>query len=73
LTLPQELVLRTIMTSQKASIRGLPFGLWNRRAVRDLIEIEFGIEMTIHTVGEYVKRWGCTPQRPTRQVLEQSP
>ena len=29
--------------------------------------------MPILTVGKYLKRWGYTPQRPTRQALEESP
>ena len=73
LTLPQEWVLRTVLTSQAPSTRGLPFALWNRRAVHGLIEVEFGIDMPIRTVGEYLKRWGYTPQRPTRCALEQKP
>jgi transposase len=44
--------------------------LWSRRAVRDLIQAEYGIEMPIRTVGEYLKRWGFKPQRPGRQVLQ---
>jgi len=73
LTLPQEWALRTILTSQAPSTRGLPFALWNRRAVHSLIEVEFGIDMPIRTLGEYLKRWGYTPQRPTRCALEQKP
>jgi len=75
LTLPQEWVQRTILTStsQAPSTRGLPFALWNRGAVQGLIKIEFGIDMPIRTVGEYLLRWGYTPQRPTRQALEQKP
>ena len=73
LTLPQGWVLRTILTSQAPSTRGLPFALWNRRAVQGLIEVAFGIDMPIRTVGEYLKRWGYTPQRPTRCALEQKP
>jgi len=64
----QEWVLRTILTSQAPSTRGLSFALWNRRAVHDLIEVEFGIDMPIRTVGEYLKRWGYTPQRLTCQA-----
>lgn len=73
LTLPQEWVLRTILTSQAPSTRSLPFALWNRRTVRDLIKAEFAIDMPIRTVGEYLRRWCYTPQRPTRQALEQKP
>jgi transposase len=73
LTLPQEWVLRTILTSHAPSTHGLPFALWNRRAVHGLIQVEFGIDMPIRTVGEYLKRWGYTPQRPIRCALEQMP
>lgn len=72
-TLPQEWVLRTILTTQTPSTRDLPFTLLNRRAVRDLIEAEFGIDMPIRTVSEYLIRWGYTPQRPIRRALEQKP
>lgn len=57
LPLPQEWVLRTIMTSQAPSTRGLPFALCKRRTVHDLIKIEFGTDMPISTVGEYLKAW----------------
>jgi transposase len=30
--------------------------LWTRRAVRDLIRNEYGVDMPIRTVGEYLKR-----------------
>jgi predicted GTPase len=65
--------LHMILTTVAPSARGLPYALWNRRAVRDLIQVEFGIDMPIRTVGEYLKRWDYTPQRPTRQALEQKP
>jgi len=32
----------------------------------------FGIEMPIRTVGEYLKRWGFTPQKPVKRAYEQS-
>ena len=73
LTMSQEWAVRTVVTHQTPGARGLPFALWNRRAVRDLIHAEFGIEMPIRTVGEYLKRWGLSPQRPSRQALEQNP
>lgn len=69
----QEWLLRTIITSESPSVRGLPFALWNRRAVMQLVQHLFGIEMPIRTVGEYLLRWGYTPQRPSRRALEQKP
>ena len=47
--------------------------LWSRRAVHDLIHKEYGIDMPIRTVGEYLKRWGYTAKRPTRHAKQQDP
>jgi transposase len=69
----QEWLLRTVLTSEAPSVRGLNFALWNRRAVVQLVQQLFGIEMPIRTVGEYLRRWGYTPQRPSRRALEQKP
>lgn len=48
----------------------LPFYLWARAAVAQLIEGEFGIEVSLTTVGRYLKRWGMSPQRPVRRAYE---
>lgn len=47
--------------------------LWTRVAVQSLITCECGIEMPIRTVGEYLKRWGYTPQKPLKRAYEQDP
>lgn len=47
--------------------------LWTRRAVQALIDQRYGIKMPIRTVGEYLKRWGYSPQRPLKQAYEQDP
>ena len=41
--------------------------------VRALILREYGIKMPIRTVGEYLKRWGFTVQRPSKQAMKQNP
>ena len=51
----------------------LNFALWTRDAVRQLIKQETGIEMPIRTVGEYLKRWGFTPQKPLKFAYERKP
>ena len=38
----------------------LPFALWNREAVGQLIERKFGIKLSVWTVGRYLRRWGFT-------------
>jgi len=50
-----------------------PFALWTRDAVRMLIRRFFGLEMPIRTVGEYLRRWGFTPQKPVKRAYEQKP
>lgn len=51
----------------------LPFCLWTREAVAQLIKQKFGIELSIWTVGRYLQRWGFTPQIPVRKAYEQNP
>ena len=73
LTLAQEWQLRSIIVGENPRQLSLPFALWNRRAVMQLVKVLFGIEMPIRTVGEYLLRWGYTPQRPMKRALEQNP
>lgn len=51
----------------------MDFALWNRAAVRQLIKQDYGIDMPIRTVGEYLKRWGFTPQKPAKFAYERKP
>ena len=46
----------------------LPFALWTRQAIQELIRRRFGIEMTLMSVGRYLKRWGFSPQKPIRRA-----
>ena len=50
---------------------GLPFVLWTREAVQELIEQRCGIKLSRWTVGRYLKQWGFTPQKPIRRAYEQ--
>jgi transposase len=52
---------------------GIPAALWTRKAVRDLIRKECGIEMPVRTVGEYLKRWSYTAKVPRRHAKGQDP
>jgi transposase len=51
----------------------LPFSLWTRQAVQQLLAERFGIQVSVWTVGRYLKRWGFTPQKPVRRAYEQNP
>jgi len=50
-----------------------PFALWTRNAVQLLIKQLWSIDMPIRTVGEYLKRWGFTPQKPLHRAYKQNP
>ena len=52
---------------------GIPAALWTRKAVRDLIRKECGIDMPVRTVGEYLQRWGYTAKVPRRHARDQDP
>lgn len=51
----------------------LPFALWTREAVVELMARKFGVEVSVWTAGRYLKRWGLTPQKPLRRAFEQDP
>ena len=51
----------------------LPFGLWTREAVQQLILDKFGVGLSRWQVGRYLKKWGYTPQKPIKKAFEQKP
>jgi transposase len=46
---------------------------WTRQAVAELMAKRMGVELILQGVGQYLRRWGLTPQKPARQVREQDP
>lgn len=51
----------------------LPFALWTRIAVQQLIKQLWGMDIPVRTIGDYLKRWNFTPQKPLKQAYEQNP
>lgn len=51
----------------------LPFALWTREAVQQLIARECGVDLSVWTIGRYLRDWGFTPQKPARRALERDP
>lgn len=51
----------------------LPFALWTREAVQALLSRKFDLEVSVWTVGRYLRAWGLTPQKPVRRAYEQNP
>ena len=71
LTKDQESRIKRLITDNYPDQLKLDYVLWTRKAVMELIETEYGISMPIRTVGEYLKRWGMTPQKPQKRAYEQ--
>ena len=65
-------IVRTITDRCPEQLK-LPFYLWTREAVAQLIEKRFGIRLSVWTVGRYLERWGFTPQKPVRRAFEKNP
>ncbi|QOC93934.1 IS630 family transposase [Micromonospora craniellae] len=51
----------------------LPGLVWTRPQVRRLIRDWFGIDLSLVTVGKYLRSWGLSPQKPIRRAYEQNP
>lgn len=73
LTQEQEIEIQRAIYDKCPDQMKLPFALWTRIAVQQLIKQLWSIQMPIRTVGEYLKRWGFTPQRPLRRAYKQNP
>ena len=69
----QEKHIRKLIQDKVPDQLKLSFALWTRIAVQQLINRIYSINMPIRTVGEYLNRWGFTPQKPLRRAYEQNP
>lgn len=72
LTEEQSRKIREMITDKCPEQMKLPFGLWTRKAVKNLIKNVFGIEIAERTVGDYLKKWGFTVQKPAKRSCRQN-
>jgi transposase len=73
LTQAQEQQIQAMITDVMPDQLKLDYALWTRKAVKELVEREFGITLAINTMGDYLRSWGFSPQKPTKRAYEQSP
>jgi transposase len=69
----QEAETRDLIQRHTPDALDLPFALWSRAAVRELIWQRFGVRLAVRTMGTYLARWGFTAQKPLRRADEQDP
>ena len=65
-------IVRTIIDRTPDQLK-LPFVLWTREAVGELIAQRFDVHVSPMTVGRWLRRWRLTPQKPVRRAWEQNP
>lgn len=73
LTDEQETHIQRLICEKRPEQLKMVFALWSRAAVMQLIERECGIKLSVRGVGNYLKRWGFTPQKPIKKAYEQRP
>lgn len=69
----QEIQVQKAIQAKCPDQMKLPFALWTRIAVQQLVRQLFSIDMPIRTVGEYLKRWRLTAQKPLGRSYKQNP
>jgi len=69
----QEQAIRRLICDKTPDQMKMPFALWSRAAVMELIQQQCGIQLPVRMVGHYLKRWGFTPQKPIKKAYEQRP
>lgn len=69
----QEKDIQRMLVDKVPNQLKLPFALWTRKAVQEAIMEHHGVALPIRTVGEYLSRWGFTPQKPVKRAYEQQP
>lgn len=73
LSAEQEARIRRTICDKRPEQLKMDFALWTRAAALQLIERQCGIRLSVRAVGNYLARWGFTPQKPIRRAYEQRP
>ena len=68
----QEAMIRRMIASRCPDQLELPFALWTREAVGQIIERKTGISLSLTAIGSYLAAWSFTPQKPIRRATERN-
>jgi len=69
----QEIEIQKMITDTMPDQLKLDFALWTTKAIKELIMREFDICIGRRAIGNYLKSWGFTPQKPKKRAYEQCP
>jgi len=73
LCLENEEKVRDIIEHHTPDQVGLDCVLWTRKAVCQYISDTYGITYSVRGMGDVLKRWGFTPQKPMKVAIQQNP
>ena len=68
----QEAMIRRMIASKCPDQLELPFALWTREAIGQIIERKTGITLSLTAIGSYLAAWNFTPQKPIRRATERN-
>jgi len=71
LTVKQEVAIQKMIVDKYPEQYKLAFALWTTKAVKELVEQQFGIILARSTMSNYLRSWGFTPQKPKKRAYEQ--
>jgi len=72
LSAKQAMRMRGLVIGKMPEQLKLPFYLWTRAAVRELIRRECAVNLSLSSVGSYLKNWGLSAQRPVKRAYERN-
>jgi len=73
LSMEEEKEIQKLIIDKTPDQLKLPFILWDRKGIKELVRKQYGVNMAIRTIGDYLRRWNFSPQRPLKHAYEQQP
>jgi transposase len=73
LTPTQEIKVLSAMTGHSPAEYNLPFQLWTSGAVQRLIKMKVRIDLSLRSVGDYMRRWGMMGLRAKDRIEQLEP
>lgn len=69
----QRVAVRALISDQTPDRLLLPYPLWTKAAVIQLIRQRYGIRMSVRNTALYLARWGFAPPKPMAKARRRSP
>lgn len=71
LNLEQEKAIQKMILDTMPDQLKLSYSLWTRKAVKELVDREYKIVVSLSSMGDYLRSWGYSPQKPKKKAYEQ--